>query len=78
MQDRLTDSCPMGIADRPSIVTLEEYEIDKQTLQRMLTDFQADYLKKHKVQQTGPVFRRTWSEVLVALWRPLGRSGVHG
>ncbi len=40
-------------------MTLDEYEIDKQTLQRMLADFQADYLKKHKVRETGPVFRHT-------------------
>jgi len=32
-------------------VTLDEYEIDKQTLQRMLADFQSDYLKKHGVRR---------------------------
>ena len=31
-------------------MSVEEYEIDKAALERMLSDFEADYLRSHRVR----------------------------
>lgn len=38
---------------RRSIVSVEEYEVDKAALERMLKDFEGDYLRTHQVHFIG-------------------------
>lgn len=44
----LTSPC-MRCRQRRSIVSVAEYETDRESLRRMLADFQDDYLAKHRV-----------------------------
>ena len=49
---RPTGFVPCGFdlpRQRRSIVSVAEYENDRDSLKRMLTDFETDYLAKHKV-----------------------------
>lgn len=39
----------LNCRQRRSIVSVAEYETDRESLRRMLADFQDDYLAKHKV-----------------------------
>ena len=47
---------------RRSIVSVDEYEVDKAALERMLKDFEDDYLRSHTVLSPTGRCRMSWPE----------------